>query len=107
MTVDPLKVQQPEEVLKSIHRLRTWAAQYEQNAAGLEAQKAALMQHSAEMEMAILEAREELERLDSLGVGADLLDLVGDTAFIGKCRSFKPKMALLKRFGVRSSDGDG
>jgi hypothetical protein len=102
-----LSVPQPEEVLKSIHRLRTWAAQYAANSAGLEAQKAALMQHSASMEMALLEAREELEKLNEIGVSDEVIEMVGDPTFIAKCGSFRPQAALLKRFGVRSTDGNG
>ena len=107
MSDEILSVRQPEEVLKAVHRLRTWSAQYAANAAGLEAQKAALLQHSAEMEMSLLEGREELAKLDELDVNAEVIELVGDPVFIKTCRNFKPKSALLKRFGVRSSDGDG
>lgn len=100
------KVSNAEEVLKGIHRFNQWAASFNADGAEIESRKQEMQAASTRMEMALLEGREELAKLRELA-GDEQIQLAVDMTFLKRCDSFRPKAALLGRFGIGSTDGDG
>jgi len=101
-----MKSSNPESTLMRAHRFNAWSDQYRLLKAQVENAKAVLDKSSSELELSVLEGREEL-RLMRECEDSSVIEKVCDDEFVRKCDGFKPRMALLRRFGVESETDYG